>query len=373
MKIAEMKTYALSIPMPVREVFGKPGVKGKANPVIVTLKTDDGLESFGMAYALDDFQVTSLKASIDDLEEVVVGQDLFRSEETWKDLHIALRHTGQWGGYGVNAISAIDTAFWILRAKAVGMPLTRLLGGFRDKVPAYASDALREFSSLDDLQQEAADLVSQGFRAMKMKLGGGKANTFKSQVERVKRVREAVGEDIDLLVEAHWSLTVPEAIRLGHAIECYQPFWLEDPVGLHGGGISMEDEDALAEITRALALPVAAGETYSTKYGFRRLIEKRAVNIVIVDLVRCGGITKWMKVAAMAEAWNLPVASHCFHDFSVHLIAAIPNGLIVEYMPWWDMVYQEPPQVIGGCFHIPAKPGIGLELNWEIVKKYEIR
>ncbi|MFC1532878.1 enolase C-terminal domain-like protein [Thermodesulfobacteriota bacterium] len=236
MKITKMTTYALSIPMPVREVFGKPGVKGRANPVIVELKTDSGIDAFGLAYALDDFQVNSLKASIDDLEEVVIGQDIWRYAETWKDLHVALRHTGQWGGYGINALSAIDTAFWILRAKQAELPLSRLLGGFRDEVPAYASDVLREFSTLDEIQEEAASLVEQGFRAMKMKLGGGKAKTLDKQVERVKVVREAIGDGIDLLVEAHWSFTPSEAIRLGHRIECYTPYWFEDPVGLHGGG-----------------------------------------------------------------------------------------------------------------------------------------
>ena len=372
MKIIEMNTHALSIPMSVREVFGKPGVKGRANPVIIRLKTDEGMEAFGIAYAFDDFQVNSLKASIDDLKEVVIGQDIFHYARTWKELHVALRHTGQWGGYGINAISAIDTAFWILRAKVAGLPLSRLLGGFKDEVLTYASDVLREFNTIDDLQKEAASLVAKGFRAVKMKLGGKKAASLKAQAERVGAVREVLGENISLLLECHWSYTLPEAIRLGHELERYSPYWFEDPVGLHDGAISLEDTDALAEITRALSVPVAAGETFSTKYAFRRLIEKRAVDIVIVDLVRCGGITEWMKIAAMAEAWNLPVASHCFHDFSAHVIAAIPNGLIVEYMPWWDVIYEEPPQVVDGCFRISDKPGLGLELNLEAMKKYEI-
>ncbi|MBN2059772.1 MAG: mandelate racemase/muconate lactonizing enzyme family protein [Deltaproteobacteria bacterium] len=372
MKITEMKTCALSIPMPVREVFGKPGVKGKANPVIVQLKTDEGLDSFAVAYAFDNFQVNSLKASIDDLEEVVIGQDIFRYAETWKDLHVALRHTGQWGGYGINAISAIDAAFWILRAKQVGLPLARLLGGFRDEVPAYASDVLREFSTMDELQREASSLVDQGFRAMKMKISGGPAKKLAEQIARVKAVREAVGDEIDLLVEVHWSMNVTDAIRVGREIECCLPYWFEDPVGLHGGGVSLEDVDALAKVTNSIDAPVAAGETFSTKYDFRRLIEKQAVDIIIVDLLRCGGITEWMKIAAMAEAWNLPVASHCIHDFSAHVIAAIPNGIIVEYMPWWDIIYKEPPKVVDGCFKIPDTPGIGLDLDPEMIKKYQI-
>ena len=372
MRVAKMSTVALSIPMPVREVFGKPGIKGKANPVIVQLTTEDGIEAFSVAYALDNFQVNSLKASIDDLEEAVIGQDISRWAQIWNDLHIALRHTGQWGGYGLNAVAAIDSALWVLRAKALGLPLARLLGGFRDKVPAYASDVLREFSSIDDLQKEAAALVEHGFRAMKMKMGAGR-RPVRAEAERLKAVREAVGEEVEILIDAHWSFTPSEAIRLGHEIEPYRPYWLEDPIGIHGGGISLEDTDALAEVARAVDVPIAAGETFSTKYGFRRIIEKRAADIIIVDVLRCGGITEWMKVAAMAEAWTLPVASHCLHDISAHVVAAIPNGLIVEYMPWWDVIYKDPPKVRDGCFEIGDKPGLGLELDPEIIKKYEIK
>jgi L-talarate/galactarate dehydratase len=132
----------------------------------------------------------------------------------------------------------------------------------------------------------------------------------------------------------------------------------------------MEDTDALAQVAAALDVPVAAGEIFSTKYGFRRLVEKKAVDIAIVDILRAGGITEWMKIAALMEAFNLPMVSHCLHDFSVHLVAAIPNGLFVEYMPWWDAIYKSPPQVVDGYFTISKKPGIGLELDQETLKKH---
>lgn len=369
MKVSKMQTVALSIPMDLRKGFGK-SENPKVNPVIVQLTTDDGLEGFGLAYAFNDFQVSSLKASVDDLEGIVIGQELSRWAATWKDLHAALKHTGQWGGYGLNAIAAIDVAFWDLRAKALGMPLSRLLGGFRDKVPAYASNSLQTFKSINELQATAGSLVKQGFRAMKMRMGEGISHN--DNLERFKAIREAVGEKIDILVEGHWSWTVSEAIRIARALEPYNPYWLEDPIGIHQGDISMEDTDALAQVAAAVDVPVAAGETFSTKYGFRRIVEKKAVDIAIVDILRAGGITEWMKIAALMEAFNLPVASHCLHDFSMHLIAAIPNGLIVEYMPWWDVIYKEPPQVIEGCFNIPDKPGVGLELDPDVIQKYKI-
>jgi L-alanine-DL-glutamate epimerase-like enolase superfamily enzyme len=143
-------------------------------------------------------------------------------------------------------------------------------------------------------------------------------------------------------------------------------------VGLHDGDICLEDTAALAQVAAAVDVPIAAGETFSTKYGFRHIVEDKAVDIVIVDVLRAGGITEWMKIAALIEAYNLPVVSHCLHDISVHMIAGIPNGLIVEYMPWWDIIYKEPPMVIDGYFEISDKPGIGLELDPEVINKYKI-
>lgn len=360
-----MSTTAVSLPMDHRVFFGKKNPR--MTPVILELLTNEGLKGFGIAYAINDIQIKSLKASIDDLEEVVVGQDISRWAATWKDLHTALKHTGQWGGYGLNAIAAIDTAFWDLRAKACNLPLGRLLGGFKDKVPAYASNWLWGFLAVEELQEEAVSLVKQGHKAMKMKMGG---KSHKQNIERFKAIRDAVGDDINIMVEGHWSWTVPEAIRMGRALEPYNPYWLEDPIGLHQGDICLEDTAALAQITAALDVPVAAGETFSTKYGFRRIVEDKAVNIVIVDVLRAGGITEMMKIAALMEAYNLPVVSHCLHDISMHVIAAIPNGLMVEYMPWWDMIYKEPPQVTNGYFELSKKPGLGLELDPTVIKKY---
>jgi L-talarate/galactarate dehydratase len=367
MKVVKMHTTALSLPMNLRVFFGKPNPR--VNPVIVQLTTDNGLEGIGVCYAFNDFQVNSLKASVDDLEAVVIGQDISRWAATWKDLHVALKHTGQWGGYGLNAIGAIDVAFWDLRAKALELPLSRLLGGFRDKVPAYASNWLWGFLSIDELQKEAASLVKKGHRAMKMKAGGKKLNEI---VERFKSIREAVGENVDIMVEGHWTWTVSEAIRVGRALEPYNPYWLEDPLGLHQGDISLEDTAAMAQVAAAVDVPVAAGETFSTKYGFRRIVESKAVDIAIVDVLRAGGVTEWIKIAALLESYNLPVASHCLHDVSLHMIAGIPNGLIVEYMPWWDLIYKEPPRVVDGYFEIPDKPGLGLELDPAVISKHKI-
>jgi L-alanine-DL-glutamate epimerase-like enolase superfamily enzyme len=266
-------------------------------------------------------------------------------------------------GYGIYALSAIDTALWVIQAKALGMPLSRLLGGYSEKAPAYASYLLFRNWSLDQLQEDAASLVKQGFRCMKMNMGD---KTAKMEIERIKVVREAVGEDIDIMIDANWSWTMPQAVKMGRALEPYNVKWLEDP-------LASDDPDDLRQLANTLDIPIAAGETFCTKHEFRRLLEKQGASVIIIDLQRVGGVTEWMKVAGMAQAWGIPVASHLFDEFSAHLIAALPNGYFVEYMPWWDMIYREPPRVVDGYIEIPEKPGLGLELDPDALKKYELK
>jgi L-alanine-DL-glutamate epimerase-like enolase superfamily enzyme len=332
------------------------------NPVVVQIMTDEGIGGFGIAFAEEDKRVKSLKMAIDELGEVIAGQDVFRWAEAWEKLFDATGHMGH-RGYGIYALSAIDSALWVVQAKALGMPLSRLLGGYSEKVPAYASHMLFRNWTIDELQKDAASLVKHGFKCMKMNMGDKSPDI---EIERIKAVRDAVGEDIDIMIDANWSWTIPQTIKIGHALEPYNVKWLEDP-------LASDDADDLCKVTNILDIPVAAGETYCTKYEFRRLMEKRAINVLIVDLQRVGGVTEWMKVAAMAQAWKIPVASHLFDEFSAHLIAAIPNGYMVEYMPWWDIIYQDPPRVIDGYMNISEKSGLGLELDPGALKKYEMR
>jgi L-alanine-DL-glutamate epimerase-like enolase superfamily enzyme len=363
MKVAQIRSTALSIPLE-RPMFvgNKSRLFSRFNPVVVQLMTDEGIDGFGIAFAEEDKRVKSLKVTIDELGEVMIGQDVFRWAEAWERLFEATSHMGH-RGYGIYALSAIDSALWVIRAKALGMPLSRLLGGYSEKVPAYASHMLFRNWTLDELQKDAALLVRQGFRCMKMNMGDKPLST---EIERINVIREAVGEDIDIMIDANWSWTIPQAIKIGHALEPYNIKWLEDP-------LASDDAEDLRQVTNVLSIPIAAGETYCTKYEFRQLMEKRAANVLIVDLQRVGGVTEWMKVAAMAQAWKLPVASHLFNEFSAHLVAAVPNGFMVEYMPWWDLIYREPPHVKDGYMYISEKAGLGLELDPTALKKYEMK
>jgi len=363
MKVAQIRSIALSVPLERPMFVGdKSHLFSRFNPVVVQVMTNEGIDGFGIAFAEEDKRVKSLKVAIDELGEEMIGQDVFRCAEAWQKLFTATGHMGH-RGYGIYALSAIDSALWVIQAKALGMPLAHLLGGYREKVPAYASHRLFRNWSLDELQEDAVSLVNQGFRCMKMNMGD---KSLSAEIERIKVIREAVGEDIEIMIDANWAWTIPQAIKMGHALEPYNVKWLEDP-------LASDDAEDLRQVAKALSIPIATGETYCTKYEFRQLMEKRAADILIVDLQRVGGVTEWMKVAAMAQAWKIPIASHLFYEFSAHLVAAIPNGLIVEYMPWWDSIYQEPPQVKDGYMKISEKAGLGLELDSDALRKYEMK
>jgi L-alanine-DL-glutamate epimerase-like enolase superfamily enzyme len=360
MKVARVESVALSLPL--EWPFEGAWRFERINPIIVQVTTDDGLEAFGIAVAWNDYQIKSLKTTIDDLSEIIIGQDIFRCEEAWQKLWKSTSWMGH-QGYPMFALSAIDSALWSLQAKALNLPLFKLLGGFRQKVPVYASHLLWRDWSIDRLQKDSAQLVEMGFRAVKMRMGN---KPVKAEIERLKAVREAVGESTDIMVDVTWSWTVPQAIKVGRQMERYNVYWLEDP-------IPATDINGLCQIADALDMPVVVGENFSTKYSFRQLIEKRALDIVMIDLQFVGGVTEWMKVARMAQAWDMPVVSHIHNDFSPHLVAAIPNGLIMEYMPWWDIIYEQPLQVKDGHILLTDAPGIGLELNRDIIKKHKLR
>jgi L-alanine-DL-glutamate epimerase-like enolase superfamily enzyme len=360
MKVSDLYLHVLSVPL--ERPFSHKAPRVRINPVVVRMLAKDGTEGLGLAFTWNDRQVASLKTTLEDLKETIIGQEIFRSEEAWQKLWQDTNHMGH-TGYGIYALSAIDMALWDLKGKVLGMPVSRLLGGYKERVPAYASHKLFRPWSIEELQKDATALMQQGFRAMKMNLGD---KLPKIEQERVRAVREAVGDEVEILIDVNWAWTVSQAIQMGHLLEPYNPYWIEDP-------LASDDPGELAQVARALDIPVSAGETYCTKHGFRALLEKDSADIFIVDLQRVGGVTEWMKVAAMAQAWNRPVASHLFHDFSVHLVAAAPNGLFVEYMPWWDVIYEEPLRVKDGHIEVPDKPGWGLKLDSQALKKFELK
>jgi L-alanine-DL-glutamate epimerase-like enolase superfamily enzyme len=245
----------------------------------------------------------------------------------------------------------------------VGQSVSALLGGLRDRVPTYASGALMRPHPIDYLAKAGPRLRDLGFRQMKMQCGS--EPTVSASVERVRVVREAIGPDVDLMCDINQLWSVTHAVEVGRRVEPYHLYWLEDPV-------AHDDYAGLARVADALATPVAAGEYHYGIVPFRHLLEARSIDVVMIDLVRVGGITQWMKVAGMAEAFNLPVVSHLLPEIHVHLVAAVPNGLTVEYMPWSLRLFEETPAIEGGQLVVPAKPGLGLAFDRAALERYRV-
>ena len=215
--------------------------------------------------------------------------------------------------------------------------------------------------------QAAATLKDRGWREMKTQLALPGETTPAKEVERMRRVREAIGPDIKLMCDINQRWRPEQAIDIGRRVEDAGVglFWLEDVT-------SADDFAGLARVTAALSTPIAGGEYVWGIVPFRHMVEAHSVDVVMIDLVRVGGITQWIKVAGVAEAFNLPVVSHLIPEVHVHLIGAIPNGLTVEYMPWLMPLFEEVPRQQNGELVMPTAPGLGLKFNKTTIDRYRV-
>jgi L-talarate/galactarate dehydratase len=361
MKITHVTTRVLRTPADNPLVVGLPAPTDTREFVTLELGTDQGLVGLGLTF-FGGALTPALKAAVDSLAGLIVGDDPTQVEAVTAKCRRAAGSSGP-GGIFALALSAVDIACWDLMGKALGRSVCSLLGGLRDRVPTYASGALMRPHSLDYLAKAGPRLRDMGFRQMKMQCGS--EPTLGASIERVRVMREAIGPDVDLMCDINQLWSVNQAIEVGRRIEPYQLFWLEDPT-------AHDDYPGLARIADALGTPIAAGEYHYGIVPFRHLLEARSIDIVMIDLLRVGGITQWMKVAGMAEAFNLPVVSHLIPEFHVHLVAAIPNGLTVEYMPWTLRLFEETPALDKGHLVVPSRPGLGLAFDQDAIKRYQV-
>ncbi len=362
MKIQQVKTNLVRLPME-ESLVGAPYMPGMLCEFLtVQLRTDDGIEGIGVT-TFGGKIMRTLKTALDEFGELIKGKDPLRTEFVTGKLRAASASCGP-GGIVELAIAAIDIALWDIRGKAFGVPLAHLLGGLRDRVPAYASGALVRTTSLDKLERAAAALVEKGYQQVKAQLAVDGLSAAQ-EVERIRVIRNAIGPDTALMVDINQRWSVAEAISIGHRIEEFGLTWLEDPA-------RCDDYQGLAKIADALTTPVCAGEYLWGIEPHRQSMAHHSVDIVMIDLLRAGGVTQWMKIAGMAEAFNKPVASHLLPEIHVHLIAAIPNGLVVEYMPWTWRLFENPPMPVNGEMTVPTAPGLGLKFAPDLFEKYGV-
>ncbi len=352
MRVSSYETKAVRI-------WREPGPtdpRDQADFVTLRLRTDDGIEGIGYAGFASTLVTKALKELVDALAAETVGADPHAVEEVGRGLLVKAGDASP-AGLVTRAVAAIDVTLWDIRGKALDMPLWKLLGAGSGVVPTYASGYLWRHFDLDELAAAATMLASSGFRAMKLRMGGER--TVNAELARLRMMRTAVGDRIMLMVDVNQAWDVNTAIAAGREMAEHDVYWLEDPT-------HFQDYAGLARIADALDTPIAAGEYAYGIEPFRHMLETRSFDIVMVDLLRAGGITQWMKIAHMAEAFNLPVVTHLAPEILGHALAAAPNGLYVEHMPWAFPLFQEVPQVdASGHLVMPDAPGLGLAFDEE--------
>jgi L-alanine-DL-glutamate epimerase-like enolase superfamily enzyme len=359
--------------------------------LLVQVHTDEGIVGLGEAAAYGGFLDSTEALVLGELRRTIVGEDPFRVERLWSMMATRAHQRGR-RGMLMMAISGVDIALWDIVGQATKTPLYRLLGGYRDRLDAYASAG---FYAADKdakaLAEETGGYAEQGFRAIKIKVGRNpdvmlnplqdmQANDFalatlEEDVERVRAVRAAVGPRVRLAIDANNAWTPPVALRFMREVASLDVHWLEEPV-------ATEDVDGSAEVALALDVPVAGYETETGLPGFRELISRRAVDIVQPDAIWTGGITECRKIAALAQAYGLPVIPHVFSSAvasaaNMHLIASLPNAGLLEFdqnpNPLRSELFEEPIEVDGdGTARMPDRPGLGVTLRADTIERYRV-
>lgn len=320
----------------------------------VRLCDSDGVEGVGYTFTAGHNGVAIAATLENEIPPIVCNQDADLIESLWKKMWWTMHYGGR-GGPTVLALSAVDIALWDLKAKRANLPLWQLLGGYDAKVLCYAG-GIDLLLSLDDLLAQTDDNLAKGFRAIKMKVGRDKLS---EDVERVRAMREHLGEGFPLMVDANMRWTADEAIRAARAFQPFDLTWLEEPV-------MPEDYSGHARVAREGGIPIASGENLRSLWEFKQLISCGGASFPEPDVTNCGGVTAFMKIARLAEAFNLPVTSHGAHDITVQLLAACPNRSYLEAHGFGlENFITEPFKIENGYAVASDKPGHGVDFDWQ--------
>jgi L-alanine-DL-glutamate epimerase-like enolase superfamily enzyme len=368
MKIASVE--AVPIEMPLNKVFSGSGYRvASRNTIVTRIRTEGGLASD--VYNGDNRAHGGAIARIvaDELAPLLIGRDAGRIEALWADLFrltIPNRDRKQL----MEAIACVDTALWDLLGKSLGAPVARLLGGYRDRLPIIAiAGYYEEGKTLADLGREMAWLREQGMAGCKVKVGGLSAE---EDAARVAACRDGGGPDFMLAVDANRGWPVGEAVRFARLVERYDIAWFEEPCHWY------DDAFGMAEVRRRTTIPINAGQSEISSHGVRRLIAAGAVDIVNFDASEAGGVSEWRRAAGLCAVHGIAMAHHEEPQIATHLLAGVPHGTYVECFPdperdplWAGLIKNRPP-IRDGSIAVPAGPGFGLELDWDLVEKYRL-
>ena len=329
----------------------------KQETVFVRIRTDEGAEGLGYTYTIGTGGRAIMALIRHDLEPHLIGEDPHRIEHIWRKLWFA-SHATVVGAITSLALCAIDTALWDLRSRLLGQPLHLLLGGAKPRIPVYDTEGGWLNIEQAELVAGAKASKAKGLRGVKVKVG---RPTVQEDLRRLEAVRKAVGDDVEIMVDANQGFTVSEAIRRTKAFEPVQLAWMEEP-------LPAEDLNGHIRLSQSTATPIAVGESIYSISHFREYMQKDACSIVQVDVGRIGGITPWLKVAHTAESFNLWVSPHFLMELHLPLCCAIPNSQWLEHIPQLSSI-SAPIRIEGGFAYPSEKPGLGIDWDREQMKR----
>ena len=378
MKIIKVTTHVLEAPIDRIFAFSQAWVDRRVG-LVVEIETDSGLIGWGDGYG----PPFALATVIDRYYAPrLIGRSPLAGDAIWEELYNALRDHGQ-RGVPIQALSALDIALWDLRGKALGQPVHVLMGGpIRESMRAYATGLYRRSENPGEsralLQAEAEGYVDAGFTAMKTKVGFG----FRDDIGLVEMLRDTIGPDIELFVDANHGCDLMQAKKFALAMEPLDIGWFEEPV-------EPEDLDGYAELRRTTSIPIAGGECSFTRHDFRRILEARAMDIIQPDTASCGGLTEAKRIADMAWTHGVRYQPHVWGTgiglaAAMQLLAVLPTTTpafgahqpLLEYdstpHPFRQDLLVEPIRVEGGIAHVPQGPGLGIEVRRDVLERWRV-
>ncbi|MBI3371192.1 MAG: mandelate racemase/muconate lactonizing enzyme family protein [Betaproteobacteria bacterium] len=356
MKITAIDSFVLTIPNPRPIALEFPHHK----LVVAEISTDEAIRGLGYSLVFGGGGAESVQAYLETrLKPVLIGEDPLYVERLWERMFRTDRGIRKQGVAGY-AVSALDIGLWDVAGKAANLPLHKLWGAYSDRIPAYGSGGWPKYSE-SDLIAEAEKYAAMGCRYYKMKIHDPSARANR---KRVKAVKKALGADVRMMVDVNQRLDVLGNLRQAALLEDLDLVWYEEPV-------LADDLAACAEVAHAIRIPVATGENNYTRYEFRDLLERRAARYLMPDVCRANGFSETLRIGHLAAAHQVAVSPHVVHELSLHVVGALANGFLVEFIDWTPPdLFEEMPRCEDGHFLIRNRPGHGMALARGAVEKY---
>jgi len=356
MKITAIETCLLTVPTP------KPMSLEFANHklVVAEIATDDGLRGLGYSLVFGGGGAEAVLAYLDArLKPLLLNEDPLNVERLWEKMYRGDRGVRRVGIAGM-AISALDIGLWDLAGKAAGLPLYKLWGAVTDRVPAYGSGGWGRYTE-GDLIAEAQKYAAQGCKYYKMKIHHPDPKVNRARVEAV---RKALGPGVRMMVDVNQGRDVLGNQRQAALLEEFDLLWYEEPV-------LADDYAGMAEVAATIRIPVAAGENHYTRWEFKELLERRAAKYLMPDVCRANGFSETLRIGRLAAAHGVALTPHLIHEISIHVVGALANGFLVEFMDWAPPdLFAELPECRDGLIRIPDRPGHGMSLHPKAIEKY---